>query len=235
MDAIVLAEPREILYRAHGEHTYAPGVGRVESVIERCMPPPAPLRPVLVENVCGSFVSRHRKGDHTGVTLRPLALFGGADEMYHLEGTVCVYPSSIQFKGCKGVRSIRSLADAIGLDDPACLVHMGVFCLSLDRLVHTSHGCYLENRLRARFSSLRVCCRLLDMSTLIKLRIDHFDRAEMPFFSHDTTPKAVDLSISGQGLVVVHATWVRCPWDEGVEAQFLRFCGWLGDALRDCC
>jgi hypothetical protein len=235
MDAIVLVGPREILYRAHGEHAYAPGVDRVESVIERCMPLPAPARAVLVENVCGSFVSRRRKGEHAGVTLRPLTLFGGAEEMYHLEGTVCLYPSSIQFKGCKGVRGIRCLADAIGLDDPACVVHMGVFCLSLDRLVHTSHGCYFENRLRARFSSLRVCCRLLDMNTLIKLRIDDFDRAEMPFFTRDTTPKTVDLSVSGLGQVVIHATWARCPWNDEVEDQFLRFCAWLGDALRDCC
>lgn len=235
MDAIIFAAPREILYRAHGSHAFAPGVDRVESVIESCMPRPAPARTVLIENLCGSFVARYSKGGHDGVTHRPLALFGGADEMYHLEGTVCIYPHSVQFKGCKGVRGIRCLADAIGLPDPSCVVHMGVFCLALDRLVHTSHGCYFENRLRARFSSLRVCCRMLDMNTLIKLRIDSFDRAEMPFFTSDTVPKTVDLSVSGLGLVVIHTTWSRCPWTEEAEEQFLLFCNWLGDALRDCC
>jgi hypothetical protein len=235
MDAIVLTNPREILYRARGEHGFALGVDRVESVIEECMPPPAPARRVLVENLCGSFAARFTKGGHDVVTHRPLALFGGADEMYHLDGTVCIYPRSVQFKGCKGVDGIHRLADAIGLPDRACVVHMGVFCLALGRLLHTSHGCYFENRLHARFSSLRVCSRMLDMNTLVKLRIDDFDRAEMPFFAQDAAPKKVDLSVSGTGLVVIHATWARCPWTPEVEAQFLLFCDWLGDALRDCC
>ena len=235
MDAIVLSNPREILYRAHGSHAFAPGSDRVESVIESCMPLPAPARPVLIENVCGSFVARFSKGGHDGVTHCPLALFGRAEEMYHIEGTVCVYPHTVQFKGCKGVRGIRALADAIGLPDQACVVHMGVFCLALDRLVHTSHGCYLETRMHMRFRSLRVCCRILDMNTLVKLRIDDFDCEEMPFFTRDTAPKTVDLSVSGLGLVVIHTTWARCPWTEEVEEQSILFCKWLGNALRECC
>ena len=221
-------------------HSFAPGVDRVHTVIERCMPPPPPPRGTRIENMCGSFVDRyHKHGEHDGVTHRPLALFGGADEMYHLEGTVCLYQGSgaqqsVQFKGCKGFRGIRAIADALGLSRCDCVVHMGVVCLALDRLVHTSHGCYLENRLSQRFRSLRVCGRLLDMSTLVKLRIDAFDRTEMPFFAPDTTPKTVDVSVSGLGLVVVRATWSRCPWTEEIEAHFLSFCEWLGAALRDC-
>jgi hypothetical protein len=235
MDAIVLSAPREILYRKNGTHAFTVGCDRVESVTEMCMPLPASPRPVLIENVCGSFVSRYRKGCHDGVTHRPVTHFGGGEEMYHLEGTVCIFPQSVQFKGCKGIRGIRSLADAIGLEDSGCVVYMGVFCLALDRLVHTSHGCYFENHLCARFRSLRVCCRMLDMNTLIKLRIDNFDSEEMPFFAPETTPKAVDLTVSGLGLVVVHATWSRCPWTEETERQILAFCAWLGDALRECC
>jgi hypothetical protein len=98
------------------------------------------------------------------------------------------------------------------------------------------HIDYLETQLQRRFRSLRVCCRLLDMNSQVKLRIQRFDRAEIPFFdAQSPAPTCVDVTVSGHGIVIARVSWRACRWDAEREALLLRFCDWLGSELGECC
>jgi hypothetical protein len=193
------------------------------------------LAHIQVKNIAGNFTSALEPGRHGAVSHKVWQHFGNHLEMYHLEGSVSVYQHYAQFKGCRGFRSVKALAQDLCLDSPACVVHMGVFGVSIGRKVHTGLGCFLENRLANRFRSLRVCGRILDMSSVIKLRIDAFDSTEMPHLDGDCAPKCVDVLISGQGSINIRISWAKCPWDEVIEEKVLAFCGWLAGIARECC
>lgn len=266
MDAIVLASPGEILFRAHGEHDLAPGdefadynsgsdcgsggsfssgaspvpssgaSSIVSSVHPLCDPSPPPAaRAPVVKNLCGHFTSALQPGRHVGVAVSAWQHFGDHLEMYHLEGSVTAYQHYVQFKGCTGVQGIEAMARDLYLDSPACLVHMGVFSASVGRRIHTAHGCFLENRIANRFKSMRVCNRVIDMSTVVKLRISQFDPTEMPFLAEECAPTCADVLISGQGAMVIRVSWDRCPWTADVEARVVNFCEWLAGVVRECC
>ena len=261
MDAIVLSCPREILYRAHGEHGLEPGnelfesssssnnseggssgsvspksmsvVSSVHSLVDSA--PPHAARAPCVKNLCGHYTSALEPGRHNGVALSAWQHFGDHHEMYHLEGSVTVYQYYVQFKGCTGYRGIAALARDLYMDSPDCLIHMGVFSASVGRKIHTAHGCFLENRIANRFRSMRVCNRIIDMSTVVKLRISRFDPSEMPFLSGECAPTCADVLVSGQGAMIIRVSWDKCPWTQEVEEKVLRFCEWLAGVVRDCC
>ena len=237
MDAIVIALPHEILYRPHGAPAPAGcSSERIQSVVPCCALPPPPAAPAALENVCGAFLAPYDGASHQSLQTRSTRLFGRPREMYHVDGNVYVHCNRAHFRACRGVDSIRRLAAALRLADPACVVHMCVFRLALGRRVHTGHGCYLETQLQRRFRSLRVCCRLMDLNSLVKLRIDRFDRAEIPFFdAHSPAPSCVDVTVSGQGIVIARVSWRSCRWDAEREGLLLRFCDWLGGELAQCC
>ena len=237
MDALVISLPHEILYRPHG----APGPAgcpaeRIRSVVPCCASPPPPAAAASLENVCGRVLAPYDDAGHESLQTRPTQLFGRPREMYHVDGNVYVHRGRAHFRACRGVASIGRLAAALRLPDPACVVHMCVFRLALGRRVHTGHGCYLETQLQRRFRSLRVCCRLLDMNSQVKLRIQRFDRAEIPFFdAQSPAPTCVDVTVSGHGIVIARVSWRACRWDAEREALLLRFCDWLGSELGECC
>ena len=242
MDAIVLSSPGEIIYRPTGEHAMSPGSGGVAMVLPLLPPsppsaPPIPVRrrPARVRNLCGHFSTALEAWRHSGVAVRSREPFGDHLEMHHLEGSVTSFQHYVQFKGCTGFRGVEAIARDLFLERPDCQVHMGVFCASVGRKIHTAHGCYLENRLAHRFRSLRVCNRIFDMSTVVKLRIDKFDPDEMPHLSGNSAPKCADIHISGLGAVNIRATWARCRWSAEVEAHVLAWCDWLAGVVRECC
>ena len=208
----------------------------VSSVHSLCdsSPPPTARAPV-VKNLCGHFTSALQPGRHGGVAMSAWQHFGDHLDMYHLEGSVTAYQHYVQFKGCTGFRGIEALARDLYLDSPACLVHMGVFSASVGRRIHTAHGCFLENRIANRFRSMRVCNRIIDMSTVVKLRISRFDPAEMPFLADECAPTCADVLISGQGAMVIRVSWDKCPWTADVEGRVLNFCEWLAGVVRECC
>ena len=235
MDVIILESPGEILYRPHGEHGHSPGTGSVVGVYPMCAPTVvrAP-RPPTDTNLAGYFVSALQPGTNSGVSVKTWQPFGDHLELYHLEGSVTVYDHCVHFKGCRGARSAAVLASDLCLDSPSCVVHMGVFGASIGRKLHTGLGCFLENRLAHRFRSLRVCNRIFDMSTVVKLRIDRFDSAEMPHLDGSCAPMCVDILISGNGAINVRMSWARCAWDQAVEDRVLAFCGWVAGIVREC-
>lgn len=236
MDAIVLKVPGEILYRPHGEHEHSPGVDSVVSVLPMCtQTPPRVMRKAEVKNIAGTFVNALEPGRHSTVAFKAWKHFGDHMDMYHISGSVTLYKHCAQFKGCRGIKSIRALARDLCLESTACAVHMGVFGASIGRKVHTGLGCFLENRLANRFHSLRVCGRIIDMSSVIKLRIDAFDPSEMPHLDGECIPKSVDILISGQGSINVRISWTKCMWDEEVERKVLSFCSWIASVFRECC
>lgn len=236
MDAIILESTGEILYRPHGEHGHVTGDGCISSVLPMCSPtPPRAATSPVVKNLAGTFTSALEQGYHNGVSFKSWQHFGDHVEMYHVEGTMTVYQHCVQFKGCRGVASLAALAASLRLDSASASVHMGVFGSSVGRKVHTGLGCFLENRLANRFRCMRVCGRIIDMSNVIKLRIDHFDVAEMPFLSGLAVPMCADVLISGNGSINIRMSWDRCPWDEEVERGVLSFCGWLTGVVRECC
>lgn len=232
MDAIVFT-PHEIIYRPPG----AAPPDAPHRVVPRCISPPRPAFRAVVENVCGAFLARYDAAGQRPLQSRSTWRFGRPHEMYHLDGNAYAHHTGrALFRGCRGAAAVRRLAEALGLPDAACAVHMSVFRFGLGRRVHTGHGCYLESRLQDRFRSLRVCCRLMDLNSLVKLRIRRFDRAEMPFFDGDgDAPACVDLSVAGSGAVICRISWRGVPWDEAREAQALRLCDWLGAELAACC
>lgn len=238
MDAFVVALPHEILYRRHGAADDPPNCPRdsIKAVVPCCLSPPAPASCAVIENVCGAFLAYYDPAPHRAVQNRPTCLFGRPREMYHIEGNVYVHRNKAHFRACRGIACIRRLAAALRLPDPACVVHMCVFRLALGRRLHTGHGCYLETQLQRRFRSLRVCCRLMDMNSLIKLRIDRFDRGDIPFFdAGQPPPSSIDVTVSGQGIVIARVSSRACRWDADREALHLRFCDWLGQQLAECC
>lgn len=236
MDAIVLKQPYEIVYRApQSADAPAPPPERVQAVHPACVPAPAPAAPAAIENMCGVFLAYFDPARYRGVQTRATWLFGRPHEMYHVDGNVYVHRGRAHFRACRSGAGIRRLADALRLERADCNVHMCVFRLALGRRVHTDHGCYMENRLSQRFRSLRVCCRMLDMNALIKLRIDCFDSAEMPFFAAGDAPTCVDVTVSGQGIVICRVSHRARRWDDAREATLLRFCDWLGAELAACC
>ena len=244
MDAIVLDGTGEIIYRPRGEHSHSPGSGNVSMVFPLLSPSPPPAggngaalrrRRARVRNLCGHFASALECGRHTGVSSRASEPFGDHTEMHHLEGSLTAFQHYVQFKGCTGMRGVAAIARDLFMDSPACSVHMGVFGVSVGRKVHTAHGCYLENRLAHRFRSLRVCGRIFDMSTVVKLRIDRYDPEEMPLLSGNCAPTCADIHVSGQGAMNIRVTWDRCAWSEEVEAKVLAWCDWLADIVRERC
>jgi len=244
MDAIVFNAPNEIIYRPRGEHAHSPGKENVAMVLPLLSPSPrsppsaaAATRklPARVRNLCGHFTSALEAGRHTGVSSRASEPFGDHVEMHHLEGSVTAFQHYVQFKGCTGMRGVSAIARDLFLEAPDCVVHLGVFAASVGRKVHTAHGCFLENRLAHRFRSLRVCCRIFDMSTVVKLRINRFDPDEMPLLSGNCAPKCADILVSGQGAVKILLTWERCAWSEEVERRVLGWCDWLAEIIRERC
>lgn len=236
MDAIVFERPREILYREHGAHAYAPGTDRVRTVHPQCLPPPAPLSRPALENLCGHFCTYYEAAAHRQVQHRSRWLFGRPHEMYHLDGNAYAYGGRVHFRASRGTDALERLADALELGSPACAVTMCAVRFGLGRRVHTGHGSYLETSVQHRLPGLRVCCRMLDNNAAVKLRIDRFGGRDVPFFdAPDTRPVRADLTVSGRGVVVARVTWRACPWDRGCEAHLLAFCTWLRDALRDSC
>ena len=240
MDAIVLDRTGEIIYRPRGEHSHSPGRGDVAMVLPLMSPSPPPGGPIRrkrarVRNLCGHFTDGLECGRHTGVSFRASEPFGDHVEMHHLEGSLTAFQHYVQFKGCNGMRGVSAIARDLFMDSPACLVHMGVFGASVGRKVHTAHGCYLENRLAHRFRSLRVCARIFDMSTVVKLRIDRYDPAEMPLLSGNCAPVCADIQVTGQGAMNFRVTWDRCAWSDEVEAKVLAWCDWLAEIVRERC
>ena len=242
MDAIVLERRGEIIYRPRGEHAHSPGSGNVAMVFPLMSPSPrspssgvARQKPARVRNLCGHFRSALEAGRHGGIAMRSSETFGDHLEMHHLEGSITAFQHYVQFKGVTGFRGLMAISRDLFLESSACSVHMGVFCASVGRKVHTAHGCYLENRLAHRFRSLRVCGRIFDMSTVVKLRIDHYDPEEMPILSGNCAPTCADILISGQGTVKLRVTWDRCMWDGEVEQRVLAFCDWIAGVVRECC
>ena len=260
MDAIVLSSPGEILFRAHGEHDLEPGDELFESSnssegggsgMDSDSPRPSSVvssvhslsgstalpvaRAPSVKNLCGHFLSALQPGRHCGVALDAWQHFGDHQEMYHLEGSVTAYQHYVQFKGCTGYRGIAALARDLYLDSPACSIHMGVFSASVGRKIHTAHGCFLENRIANRFRSMRVCNRIIDMSTVVKLRISRFDASEMPFLSGECAPTCADVLVSGQGAMIIRVSWDKCPWTQEIEDRVVSFCEWLAGVVRECC
>ena len=236
MDAIVFDRPREILYREHGEHAFAPGADRVRAVHPRCLPPPARAAPPCVENLCGRFRTYCEAAPLAQVQRRSGWLFGRPREMYHLDGNAYAYGGRAHFRACRGTDAIERLADALQLESPACVVTMCVVRFGLGRRVHTGQGCYLEARVQRDLPGLRVCCRMVDSNGAVKLRADRFGGADVPFFdAPETRPARADVTVSGRGVVVARLSWAACPWDRACEAHALAFCAWLRGALRDRC
>jgi hypothetical protein len=243
MDAIIFGTPNEIIYRPRGEHAHSPGRGNVSMVLPLLSPSPGSPHagvvgrrvPARVRNLCGHFCGALEAGRHGGIAVRASEPFGDHLEMHHLEGSVTAFQHYVQFKGCTGFRGVSAIARDLFLEAPDCVVHLGVFAASVGRKVHTAHGCFLENRLAHSFRSLRVCGRIFDMSTVVKLRIDRFDPEEMPLLSGNCAPRCADILISGQGAVKILLTWDRCAWTDEVEAKVLAWCDWLADIVRDRC
>lgn len=234
MHAIVFKQPREIIYRPHGEHDHCTGVGRVEQVMDAPYCRPTPPRGCTVENLCGRFSSAFARGFHEGVTLTGQGALGrGRREMFHLDGSVFLCRHCACFKGAKGAIGLARLARDLRLESPAARVHMAVFSLSVSRYLQTTQGCYLENRLTERFCSLRVCTRLMDMNMLIKLRVNRFDPREMPLDA-DLAPTSMDLMVSKKGVVLVRMSWPGLKWTEEVERRLGSFCDWIGERVREC-
>ena len=235
MDAIVFVSSGEILYRPRGEHKHSPGMDNVLSVYPVCLSTlPRGPRPPSIKNLAGFFLCPLDPGLHENVSIKSRQRFGDHQEMYHVEGSVTVYNSNVQFKGCRGLRSMEAIAADLRLDSSACVVHMGVFSASICRKVHTAHWCFLENRLACRFRSMRVCNRIMDMNSVVKLRVDQFDPREMPILGGNCAPKCIDILISSNGSINLRMSWNRCPWDAAVEARVLSFCGWVAGVVKEC-
>jgi hypothetical protein len=235
MDAIVFVSSGEILYRPRGEHKHSPGMDNVLSVYPVCLSTlPRGPRPPSVKNLAGFFVSLLDPGQHGNVSIKAWQHFGDHQEMYHVEGSVTVYNTRVQFKGCRGLCSMQAIAADLRLDSPASLVHMGVFGASIGRKVHTGLGCFLENRLAHRFRSMRVCSRILDLNSVVKLRIDRYDAREMPILGGDHAPKCIDILISSNGSINMRMSWNRCQWDKNIETRVLAFCGWMAGIVKEC-
>jgi hypothetical protein len=237
LDAIVFHAPPEILYRAPGEHQHRPGEGRVSRVVSVQVSRPLGARPAVVENLCGRYRGTFERGaGHDGVTLPSSRAFASMREMYHLEGTLFLFRQRVHFKGCHSAGGLAAIARDLNLDgDTRPDVYMAVFSLTLDRFVHTYHGCYLENRLTERFGSIRVCHRMFDMNMLVKLQVDRFCHREMPGLTEALAPASMGIMVSKKGVVLIRMAWPSLEWSEGVERRLLDFCNWLGGAVRECC
>lgn len=239
MDVIRFAT-QEVIFRFPHEHHFVEGQGGVVDVERTDFTLHPHLRarsPAVAKNICGKFMT-FLEGfvPHRGVSNnRPVSCFGRHHDMYHLHGTVTVHRGVAFFKGCAGLPGVRAIAEDLFLDTPRCEVHMGVFKACLGRRVCTDHGCFLENRVAARFRGLRVRHRFVDSTQAVKLRIDRFDAAEFPYLEGQLTPTSVDLSVTNTGVLMLRFSWSKCAWSEEAEAAVLRFCDWAAEQLRACC
>lgn len=239
MDSICF-EGGETLFRPPGEHSFVPGrdgVVSVQDVSFMSRASPRPRCAASIKNLCGRFTTYLQQFlSHVAVSVKnPSACFGRHKTMHHLFGTLTVHCGVAYFKGCPGLRGLVPLSRDLFMDAPVCEVHMGVFKACLGRRVQTAHGCYLERSVRRRFRGVRPLFRLLERTQAVHLKIERFDPAEFPHLSGDAAPTSVDLTVTGNGVLLLRFSWARCVWTADTEAAVLRFCDWIAGELRECC
>jgi len=233
----------EFIYRATGEHDFAAGssgVAEVAQISPRIYRPLQYSRKPMVKNLCGRFM--HYLDQyicHGPVLQRSHARFGRPHYMYHLHGTVCIYRGLAQFKGCAGYSYIRQMSEDVFISEgpnvPRCQVHMGVFKICLGRTLSTMRNGYFENRVSERFACMRVQQTFWESPQAVRLRVDAFDVLELPILRDRLIPTSLDVSVTWRGVVMLRFSWSKCDWSEESEAAVLRFCEWMGEALRECC
>jgi hypothetical protein len=236
---VIRFQSGSVVYRAIGEHDFHEGYDGVASVSRADARPhhtSAACRRPIVKNLCGRFLT-YLQGfvPHAAVSQSVRTCFGRCQHMHHLHGSVSVHRGVAHFRGCSGYDGIAALSEDLFMQDPACEVHMGVLKCCLGRFLDTHQGCHLEAAVASRFSCLRVRRRLLDGPQAVKLRVDRFDEAELPFLSGGLTPTSLDVSVTSRGVATFRFSWSRCRWSRESEAAVLHFCGWLAERLRDCC
>ena len=228
-----------VIFRDIGEHDFAVGEDGVVSVVQREYLPyhfvPS-CRSPIIKNLTGRFAN-YLEGyvAHVPVSKRCRGSFGRHDDMYHLHGSLSVHCGVPYFKGCAGLPSLKAIAEDLFLENPRCEVHMGVFKVCIGRRVDTSESCFLEVCVASRFKCLRVRRRIAETTQCVKLRVDNFDEAELPYLTGDLVPRSLDVSVSSRGVVILRFSWSKVVWSEDREASVLRFCGWVRDRLRECC
>jgi len=229
----------ERIYRDSGDHPYYVGYEGIISVTPvRALPyfASSSCRQPVVKNLCGRFTT-YLQGylSHGPVSSESARGFGRHQELFHVHGTVTVHCGVAYFRGCAGVASVRALSRDLFFETPVCEVFMGVFKVCLGRRLDTSPGCFLESCVRARFRCLRVINRIEEIHQSVKLHSERYDPEELPYLTGDLVPSSLDVTVTGKGVVLLRLSWRKCPWGEDVESSALRFCGWLGDRLRECC
>jgi hypothetical protein len=181
--------------------------------------------------------------------------FGRQFEMCHLDGHVTIrctpgLPRSMIFKGSRGVQGVARLMRELFLDEHCehreqgsgnfgkviPLVHMGVVCSCMEKRLQTSQCCYLENRVvegcgPLRGGWIRVEPRMPDQCNIVRLSVLDW-RGILPV---DVAPIANDLVITSKGSVVHRLSWGGLPWDARVEAEMLRGCAWVVEAVASVC
>lgn len=236
---IVKFDTGEFIFRLPPDHEYSVGqhgivsITRVNYLFHHH---DAACRSPAVKNLSGRFPT-YLEGytSHGPVSKKSHGSFGRRDEMYHLHGSVSIHHGIPYFKGCAGLPSVRAIAEDLFLKTPECEVHMGVFKVCVGRRLDTSQGCFLELCVGARFKCLKVRRRMMETSQSVMLRVDQYDPSELPYLEGELVPCSLDVSVSSTGVVVLRFSWSRCKWNEEREAAVLRFCGWMGDRLRECC
>jgi hypothetical protein len=228
------------LFRAAGDHAFSAGQGdvrRVETIAAKPPYCPQPHEQPLVKNLCGKFLAYLGEcEEHAPVAKKPRACYFGRHRlMHHLHGTVSVYRGVAFFKGCCGHGSLLALSRDLFLEDPGCVVHMGVFKTFLGRHIQTCHGCYLEHVVGECLPWLRVAGRTDEECQAVKLRLDDAASCDLPHLSGCLVPTSLDVTVTNTGVVLMRFSWARCSWTPEAEALALRFCSWLASELRRCC
>ena len=210
-----------------------------------------------VENICGKFVVKTGPSTYTSclnnqrvaidrrlesVCFQIDSPFGRQQEMFHLDGHVTArctpgLPRSMIFKGAKGIKSVDNLMRDLFLDSTALpLVHMGVISSCAGVRLQTSQCCYLENRIMEGSGAMRggwlaVEARTPDQCNIVRLSVQDWADLLPP----SLIPSSNDIVITSKGSIVHRFAWAGLPWNNEVEEQLLKACGWVVDAIATEC
>jgi hypothetical protein len=258
-----MAESPIVLYELKNpiEHKYGGVLTREES--ERCVRStdldatwkPYPCRKVEVENICGKFVKDQGPGLPFGpprgedpqcvspalqtVCFKNTTPFGRQTEIFHLKGHISITCSPglanlVSFKGVRGFKAMKVLITDLMLpeDTTQGLIHMGVFGSSLGVRLQTSPGCYLENRVVHVLRWLAIEVRPIDHCNAVRLTVKDWSGTGL---CEKLRPLENDIVITGKGSVMHRFSWGGLSWTDEIEAEVLRACEVVSDAIRGIC
>lgn len=255
--------PPIVLYELKNpvEHKYGGVLTREE--LERCVRctaldatwKPYPRRNVEVENICGKFVKDQGPFLHPGpprgsepkclsprldsVCFKTTTPFGRQTEIFHVKGHIsftCApgLVNSVSFKGVRGFKAMRVLITDLLLpeDTTQGLIHMGVFGSSLGVRLQTSPGCYLENRVVHVLRWLAIEVRPIDHCNAVRLTVKDWSGTGL---EENLRPLENDIVITGRGSVMHRFSWHGLTWTAEAEAEILKACEVVSDAIREIC